>query len=254
MDSQNKTVGCADAAMAFVGGINSIAPLISTVTPDIDMTVRLVLEDTDKEAFIDLGARPPKVEFGKLNRDAGITLFIKARDFHDVLLGRLSIIKAWNDKRALIEMTPSALAGMPERKPTASDDPIMVPGFIYEMFLVSIGADKLLDPAGDGADAKIRFEPHRKGFLNVFSKVTAWIFGVMFGLIFIIITRLMKKPDPNKPPEIEWKEIDGIPKPGKPVELGKVTSGILKWFFNRVDMFGLADSFVSGARLVGVAQ
>ena len=246
---KNGMSGYGDLALGFVGGINSIAPLISAFAPDLKMAVRIVLEDTGAEAFMDLGSRPPKVSFGKVNRPAEITLWAKAKDFHDILRGKLNLIKAMNDKRILVEMIPTAFANIPNLPPAKKERPLQVPGFVYDMYLVSIGASRMLEEPSP-PDGKVRLEPGEKGMFARFSGVVAWFFGVIFGVIFKIWNRLRHKPSPDEVPQIEWREIDKVPAPGPSLEPPKIIRAIMKWFFNKVDMFQLAESFVNGARVI----
>jgi len=245
----SKISGYGDLALGFVGGINSIGPLIPAFVPDLKMAIRIVLEDADKEAFMDLGSHPPKVTFGKVNQPAEITLWAKAKDFHDILRGKLNLIKAMNEKTILVEMTPTALANLPNLPPSKKEKTLQVPGFVYEMYLASIGASRILAEPSP-LDGKVRLEPGEKGFFDKFSGAIAWMFGVLFGVIFRIWSRLRHKPSPDDMPEIEWREIDKIPPPGPPIELPKIIRAALQWFFNKVDMFQLAESFVNGARFV----
>ena len=244
--------GYADLALGFVGGINSIGPLIPAFAPEMKMAVHIVLEDTGREALMDLGARPPKVSFGKISQPADITLLAKASDFHDILRGKLNLIKAMNEKRILLEFLPTAFANLPERIPATSDVPAQVPGFVYEMYLVSIGASRILEEPAP-PNGMVRLEPGKKGFFAGFSGVVAWIFGVLFGVFLRIFKLLKRKPSPDEPPKIEWHELDKIPSPIT-LEPPKIVRSVLQWFFNKVDMFKLAGSFVNGARITGALK
>lgn len=250
MESASNVVGYSDLAFGFVEGINSIGPIIPAVAPDLKLTLKVVLEDADKQVFIDLGGRPPKAEIITENRPADIILHAKQRDFHDFLRGKLNIIKAWNDKKMLLEFTPTALGGIPSRKPTGSERPVGLPGFLYEMYLVSIGADKILEEGNEGT---VELQPRKKG---IFSKVIgafAWMGGVLFGVALRLFKRFHREPAPDEPPEIEVTEVTEPPAPAPPPEPGKIARAVMGWFFRRVDMFGVARSFVAGARAVGAA-
>jgi len=235
--------------MGFVGGINSIAPLIPVMAPDIAMTVRVVLEDTGDEAYIDLARRPPRVVFDGKNKSADVVFWTNSADFHDILGGKLNPIKAWNDKRALVEMVPNALATMPMREPTDSDDPVVVPGFVYEMYLTGIGAHNAFDNPPVNEEV-VQLEPGKKGVFARLVGATAWTLGVVFGVFLRIVMRFSKEEDPDEIPDIEWHEVEEVPKPDKSKEPGKIIRSMLRWFFRRVDMFELADSFISGAKAV----
>ncbi len=250
MESAGNVVGYSDLALGFVKGIDSIGPLIPAVAPDIKLTLKVVLEDADKQVFIDFAGKPPKADFGRENRPADITLHAKQRDFHDFLRGKLNIIKAWNDKKMLLEFTPTALSGVPVRKPTGSEKPVGLPGFVYEMYLVSIGADKILE-SGDEGTVELQFR--KKGIFSRVIGALAWMGGALFGLALRLIKRFSREPSPDEPPEIEVTEVTEPPAPSSPPEPGKITRAVMRWFFCRVDMFGVARSFVSGAQAVGAA-
>jgi len=248
MEGNGNFASYSDLTLGFVGGINSIGPLIAAMAPDLKLTVRIVLEDTGDEAYLNLSSRPPRVERGAKNKTADITLFAKARDFHDILLGRLNLMKAQNDKRILLEMTPNAFSGMPVQPPTASVRTLQIPGFVYEWYLVSIGARKILDepPSEDG----VAIEPRKEGlFANIVGAI-AWMGGVFFGAALKLWKYFSRKPDPKEPPKIQWKELEGLPQPGPPQEPGKLIRAVFRWFFKRGGMFSLAESFVDGARAI----
>lgn len=245
----NKLAGYADLTLGFVGGLNDIGPLIPAIAPDIKLAIRIVLEDAGREARIDLGSRPPKVEFGEKTQPADITMSIKARDFHEILRGRLPLMKAWNEKKLLLDLTPAALANVPMPSSSASE-PLQVPGFVYESYLTSIGARKILEE--NLFQETVRLEPRKKGFFEKIALAFAWFFGTLAGLGIRILQRRAKRiKAADEPPKIEWSEIKEIPKPGKAPGSGKIPRAIFNWFFDRVDMFRLARSFVGGARLTG---
>jgi len=250
MESTGNVVGYSDLAFGFMEGINSIGPLIPAVAPDIKLTVRVILEDADRQAFIDLSGRPPRVEFINDNRPADITLHAKQRDFHDILRGKINLIKAWNDKKILMEFSPSALSGIPSSKPADSEKPIQTPGFLYEMYLVSIGAEKILENGGNG---QVELQPRKKGVFSGMAAAFAWAGGVLFGVVLRLLKRFTRQPAPDEPPKIEVSEVTEFPAPSPAPEPGRITRGVMTWFFRRVDMFGLARSFVSGAQAVGAA-
>jgi len=237
----------ADLTLAFVGGLNDIGPLIPAVAPDIKMTIRIVLEDAGREARIDLGSRPPSVEFGEKTPPADITLFIKSRDFHEMLRGKLPLMKGWNEKKLLVEMTPVALAHTPPIN-AAPPGPLQVPGFVYESFLASVGAKRILEETP--ALETVPLEPRKKGLFEKVALAFAWFFGIFAGIGLRILQRYIKKAAASTGPrKVTLEEITEIPKPGKAPGSGKIARAIFTWFFDRVDMFRLARSFVGGARI-----
>jgi len=248
METENKMAGYSELALGFVGGLNDIGPLIPAVAPDLKLSVRIVLEDAGSEARIDLGSRPPKVDFGQKLPPADITMSAKSKDFHDLLRGRLNLMQAWNDKKMLLEFVPTAFENIPVPG-KAPSEPVLVPGFVYEMYLKSIGADKILEMPDNG-DARVALAPRRKGWFEKAALGFAWFFGALTGVVLRIVSRRMAKAKESEGlPDIEWGPIEQMPRPGKPIEPPRFARAILAWFFDRVDMFKLARSFVGGARV-----
>lgn len=250
--SINNGQAYADLAFGFVSGINHIGPLIKLLAPDLKMTVKIVLEDVGKQARIDLGANPPKVEFGENMPPSDLTLEARAKDFHDVLLGKLNLMKGWNEKKILLELTPTAFSSLPavDRKKVTS---AQIPGFVYEMYIKSVGAGKILEESLPSASGKA--QPRTGGFLEKISRGLAWLFGASFGLVLRLFLRGKdKKQELEKPAQVELKPVEELPKPASPLALPRPVHRALSWFFQRVDMFRLAGSFVKGALVTAPAR
>ncbi len=250
MEGKGSMASYSDLALGFVGGINSIGPLLAAVAPELKLTVRIVLEDTGDEAYLNLSSRPPRVERGGEKKAADVTLIAKSRDFHDILLGKLNYMKAQNDKRILLEVTPNAFSGVPVRPATTSVRTAQVPGFVYEWYLVSVGAGKVLEETSSTEDG-IAIEERKRGLFARIAGGIAWMGGVFFGALLKLWQYFSGRRDSDKPLKIKWQELKELPQPEPPKEPGRLTRAGFRWFFERVDMFSLAESFVSGARAIG---
>lgn len=252
MAVDNGHLGYADLALGFVGGINEIGPLIKLFVPELKMTVKIVLEDVGKEARIDLGANPPRVELGENMPPSDLTLEASAKDFHDVLLGKLNLMKGWNEKKILLELTPTAFSTLPavDRRNVSA---AQIPGFVYEMYIKSAGAQKIL--AEDSTQTIVKAEPRTGGVLEKISCAIAWFLGIISGIaVRLLLGRRNKRSSTEERSQVLLTPVEELPKPPNPLTLPRPVHIIMSWFFTRVDMFRLANSFVKGTLVTAASR
>ncbi len=262
--TQSSTTDLAEITAGFIDRFGAIGPLIAFIAPDLKLTVLIKLKDPDKKIFVDLGAKPMKIEVDGPQEKANVVLSAEADMFHYILWGELLFPRAINERIALLEITTGSLPDIPMFGSTGKRHRAPGKNKLYEAYLINIGAGRLLDdpkgfsfpPDPDRGVRTIELEP-QKGEGLLARIIYAATFGI--GLVggFGLRSYLKRfEIGRSRVPDIDYVSFDEAfePLPPPPPRRNGIGAGLEKFFFSRLDVFKLIESMVKGMEASGVLK
>jgi len=259
-----QTTNFAELGAGFLTGLNSLGPLIQgwmkVVGAGSPPSMLLKLLNPDKRLLLTPGQIPLVKEVDGADPEVNVILTVEAEMFHYLIWGKLTFAKALNEKVLLMEYTRTMpIQEQTTAGPGMSGEPLQFNNVLYEMFLIRIGAGRLITekttpeiplPGDRRPVQEIPLDPvpQNPSLLSPLANAFAFCLGGFAGLVLRLILPWLLKEDLEAAPVYST-----VPDPRPPVP--PASSGLrlklMKFFFQRIDIFSVFANLAQGLLATG---
>ncbi|OGP60299.1 MAG: hypothetical protein A2V67_06950 [Deltaproteobacteria bacterium RBG_13_61_14] len=221
--------------------------------------ILLKLQNPDKKVLITPGQIPLVKEVDGADPEVNVIMTLDAEMFHYLIWGKLTFAKALNEKVLLMDYTRTlppqdqASAG-----PGMAGEPLQFNNILYEMFLIRIGAGRLITektfpeiplPGERRPVQDIPLDPVPPGsLLGPMANALAFFLGGLGGLVLRPILPWLLKEDLEAPPVYSTVP---DPRPPIPPASSGVRLKLMKFFFRKIDIFSALQNLAQGMLATG---